>query len=300
MNRIHILSIDSIFALKTLPIAFAITHTFMRPDSTFIEDGLTSPIYAIVGIALLLVAGLVIWNLKRRHHHAVDEINGLRCKLNEFDRYLRNITREKDWLMEETHHRVKNNLQMAISLLNTQSTFLTDKEARQAVRNTQHRMFAISLVYQKLYQEDALSTIDTPQYTGELLDYLKDEYEAGSNIDFDLKTVPLKLDVTLAIPFGLIITEAISNVFRHAFTNGEKGNVSISLDSDDGRHYTLMIRDNGTGLPDGFDPYADTSMGLMLMTGLSRQVRGTLQIYNDNGVTVALDFLNDGRLPENF
>jgi len=247
----------------------------------------------------MLVAGFVIWRLRWQHCRALEEAKSLRCKLNEFDRYLGNITREKDWLLEETHHRVKNNLQMAISLLNTQYTFLADNEARQAVRNTQHRMFAISLVYQKLYQEDALSTIDMPRYISELLDYLKDEYETEPGIDFDLKTVPLKLDVTLAIPFGLIITEAISNIFRHAFAGREKGNVYISLQSNDSRQYSLLIKDNGKGLPVSFDPYGGTSMGWMLMTGLSRQIRGTLHIYNDNGVTVALDFLNDGRLPEN-
>ncbi|WP_148230543.1 sensor histidine kinase [Chitinophaga pinensis] len=285
--------------MNTLPVAFTITHSFMCLHSTFVDAGTGYPLYAIAGIVLLLVTGVVIWRQGRKYHQALQEITSLRCKLNEFDRYLGNITREKDWLIEETHHRVKNNLQMAISLLNTQYTFLADNEARQAVRNTQHRMFAISLVYQKLYQEDALSTIDIPQYISELLDYLKDEYEVAADIDFNLKTVPLKLDVTLAIPFGLIITEAISNIFRHAFTGREDGSVYISMQSNNGRHYKLLIKDNGVGLPVSFDPYADTSMGLMLMTGLSRQVRGTLQICNDNGVTIVLEFLNDGRLPEN-
>lgn len=267
--------------------------------STFVDTGISYQLYAFAGIVLLLAAGFVIWRQRWQYRQTLREISSLRCKLSDFDRYLGNITREKDWLMEETHHRVKNNLQMAISLLNTQYTFLADNEARQAVRNTQHRMFAISLVYQKLYQEDALSTIDIPQYISELLDYLKDEYEVNADIDFNLKTVPLKLDVTMAIPFGLIIMEAISNIFRHAFKGRGKWSVYISLQSNDGRHYKLLIKDNGEGLPATFDPYADTSMGLMLMTGLSRQLRGTLQIYDDKGVTVALDFLNDGRLPEN-
>lgn len=271
----------------------------MQLHSTLQSSREVVSLYVIGCLAVLLLTSIVvILNLWQQCKKATAEMKGLRCKLSEFDRYLGNITREKDWLIEETHHRVKNNLQMAISLLNTQYTFLAGKEARQAVRNTQHRMFAISLIYQKLYQEDALSTIDVPQYIVELLDYLRDEYEGSPHISFQLKTVPLKLDVTMAIPFGLIMTEALSNILRHAFAD-TGGNVAISLQSKDTKNYTLLIADNGVGLPEAFDAYADTSMGLMLMTGLSRQMRGVLDIRNDNGVSVTLDFVNDGRLPDN-
>lgn len=269
----------------------------MQPGAT-LERRDVYPLYTIVCLAvLLLTAMIIIGRLWWQGKQGTTEMKGLRCKLNEFDRYLGHITREKDWLMEETHHRVKNNLQMAISLLNTQYTFLAGKEARQAVRNTQHRMFAISLVCQKLYQEDALSTIDITQYIIELLGYLKDEYEVNTEIGFQLKTVPLKLDVSMAIPFGLIMTEALSNILRHAFTD-KGGDVIISLQSTHSGQYTLLIADNGVGLPDNFNAYADTSMGLMLMTGLSRQMRGVLDIRNDNGVRVTLEFVNDGRLPD--
>jgi len=249
----------------------------------------------VAGAIALGIAVLIIRRQYRKQQQAMGMIREIRERLCERELILDDINSEKEWLVEEVHHRVKNNLQMAISLLNTQYAFLTNSEAKVALRSMQHRIFAISLVYQKLYQEDALSTIDIPVYISELLRYLQDEYRVGANIKFSVKTVPLRLDVTLAIPFALIVNEALSNAIMHAFNGLPGGDVEIILQSKDQRYYTLQIGDNGVGLPADFDINAGTSLGLLLMTGLSRQMKSLLDMKHEGGVIVMLQFENSGR-----
>lgn len=247
-----------------------------------------------VSVAALIIAALIIRRIYGRQKEARAMIRELREKLCEREQKIDTINSEKDWLAEEVHHRVKNNLQMAISLLNTQYTFLTNSEAKLALRSMQHRIFAISLVYQKLYQQEALSAIDIPAYINELLGYLRDEYEVGAAIRFSVKTVPLRLDVTLAIPFALIVNEALSNAILHAFHGLSGGDVHVVLQSKDQQQYILEIGDNGVGLPPLFDIHAGASLGMMLMEGLSRQMKSVLEIKNEKGVAIILKFEDNG------
>ncbi|WP_232074265.1 sensor histidine kinase [Spirosoma aureum] len=197
---------------------------------------------------------------------------------------------EKEWLMREVHHRVKNNLQMVTSLLHTQSAHLKDEAAIQAVKDSLRRMQAISLIHQKLYQGENISTIDMPDYINELVRYLHESFEIGNRIVFEQTIERLELDETQATPLGLIINESIVNAIKYAFLNGQNGIVRINLQRDGADHLLLNISDNGVGLPAGFDLFEHNSLGLELMQGLARQLNGTFTIENNKGVHILVRF----------
>jgi two-component sensor histidine kinase len=124
---------------------------------------------------------------------------------------------EKEWLLKEIHHRVKNNLQVVMSLLDSQADFLQDKVALSAIQESQHRVQAMALIHQKLYQSESLARIPMRSYIEEVVAYLNDSYSRYQPIGFDLSVDDIELDVTLAVPLGLIINEAITNAFNMHF-----------------------------------------------------------------------------------
>jgi two-component sensor histidine kinase/TPR repeat protein len=198
------------------------------------------------------------------------------------------LLREKEWLLKEIHHRVKNNLQIVISLLNSQSSYLDNDTALSAIRESQHRMHSISLIHQKLYQSDNLAQIDMVDYIVELTDYLQESFGTGKRIEMNLLIEPISLDVAQAVPVGLILNEAITNAIKYAFKAGVKGMITIALDEPKPNFIMLTITDNGDGLPAGFDIDTSKSLGMSLMKGLSRQLHGDFSLTNSNGLTLKL------------
>lgn len=210
-------------------------------------------------------------------------------EINSKNNKLERLVAEKEWLLKEIHHRVKNNLQIVISLLNTQSAYLDNQEALEAIQNSQHRMHAMSLIHQKLYQTDNLSSINMPWYIKELADYLKDSFDHEGKIKFELSLAAIDLDVAQAVPLGLILNEAITNAIKYAFPNG-KGIINILLEESD-TNYLLRISDNGTGLPEDFELAETDSLGMNLMRGLAEQLDGTYTIQSDKGVIITINFI---------
>ncbi|WP_121811379.1 sensor histidine kinase [Mucilaginibacter kameinonensis] len=237
----------------------------------------------LLAISLIGVVALYYHNLKNSR-----KIISLKNDLTEKKHCLQVSDERQDWLVKEIHHRVKNNLQIIISLLNTQLSFLTNKEAVKAIQNCQHRMYAISLIHQKLYQEENLSSVDIVAYTHDLLEYLCDEYGCETVI-FNVEMEPLRLDMAQAVPFGLILNETISNALKFAFPGNSKGNVGITLHSTVTGQYTLGVSDNGVGFS-GDKEDEDDSFGKKLIAGLAGQLGGTYKLENDNGVKVEVNF----------
>lgn len=211
-------------------------------------------------------------------------------KINEQNDQLKILLSEKEWLMKEIHHRVKNNLQIVISLLSTQSEYLENEYALAAIQNSQNRMYAMSLIHQKLYQSDDLATIDMAWYIQELVSYLKDCFHADKKINYELDTECIELDVTQAVPLGLILNEAVSNAIKYAFTSKDSGKISIELRKQDSEKYRLVIKDNGVGLPKGFELQGQDSLGMNLMVGLANQINGIFEIENMAGLTIIITF----------
>jgi len=200
---------------------------------------------------------------------------------------------EKEGLLQEVHHRVKNSLQLTISLLNSQSYYLENQAAIDAIKDSQHRLKSIALIHQKLYQNQNVATINIQPYIFELVEYLNESLGSDKKINFELDILNIEMDISKAIPMGLIINEAITNIFKYAFTNRPKGKIEIRLSQRPERMYSLFIKDDGIGLPPDFDYTQSNTLGIVLMKGLSAQIDASFSISEDNGVCVHLIFENN-------
>jgi two-component sensor histidine kinase len=197
---------------------------------------------------------------------------------------------EKEWLLKEIHHRVKNNFHIVASLLEIQSSYLHNKEALSAIRESQHRIHSMSIIHQKLYQSDTLSTIQMSAYIYELVEYLSDSYAIRDNIRFSLDIQSIELDHASAITLGLILNEIITNAIKYAFAKTGNGAISITLRHMSNSQILLSVQDNGPGLPADFNNRIGASMGMELLQGLTDDIGGTLDIESNNGTLVKIIF----------
>jgi len=253
--------------------------------------------YVFIGslIVLVLFIGL-LYNRSRLKQRTNRKLQLKQQKINQQNDQLKKLLTEKEWLLKEIHHRVKNNLQIVISLLNTQSAYLDNEDALMAIQNSQHRMHAMSLIHQKLYQSKNLASIDMSWYIYELVNYLKECFDTHRKVNFILDTDKVELDVAQAVPLGLILNEAISNAIKYAFPDNAKGMVTITLKNIEAENYQLTIADDGIGLPDNFELENRDSLGMNLMIGLSDQLDGTFKIENHNGLHVIITFIKNKKL----
>ena len=200
------------------------------------------------------------------------------------------LLREKEWLLREVHHRVKNNLQIVMSLLSSQAAYLEDEKALVAIQESQNRIHTISLSHQKLYLSEKIALIDMASYIREVVEYLHDSLQMQDRVRFHLSVDPIELNGAVAVPLGLIINEAVTNSFKYAFPGGRKGQVSISLRQSDPPGYLLTVADDGIGLRPDFDLSRSRSLGMTLMRGLSKQLDGSLEIESADGLTIQVRF----------
>jgi len=253
-------------------------------------------ISGIVMMAILLALGYNRYQIKQKHNIQLELQQGL---INDKNRSLEGLIidkdgllKEKEWLIKEIHHRVKNNLQIVISLLNTQSVYLDNNDALQAIQESQHRMHSISLIHQKLYQSENLAYIHMDEYIADLVEYLKDSFKISENIAIEMEIEPISLDVVQAVPIGLIINEAITNAVKYAFPGNREGRITIFLDEPASGILALAISDNGCGLPANFDINNCTSLGMSLIKGLSKQLHGEFKIFPPPGLTLQITIPN--------
>jgi two-component sensor histidine kinase len=232
---------------------------------------------------------------KRQAYKATREkeeyIGQLQSAIEHLEDNIVSLSSKNEWLTTEMHHRVKNNLQILNSLINSQLYFVKDKMGRDALFNNRNRMFALSLVHQKMFQSANETTIEMACCIKELADYLADQFQIDGRIKFEINLIPLQLDIAGAIPFALIINELVSNTMKFAFPDYKKGVVKISLSSEDNLYYRLVFSDNGVGLPKDVDFNSSGSLGRSLIIGLSKQIRGSIQVNNKKGLEIIMDFM---------
>ncbi len=203
---------------------------------------------------------------------------------------LRVALKEKEVLLKEIHHRVKNNLAVISSLLNMQSKYVKDKKTLEVFRDSQNRVKTMALIHTKLYQSNDLARIDFADYIKKLAADLFDSYRLEpESVNLLLNLENVNLDVSMAIPCGLIINELLSNALKHAFPKGRKGEVRISLRPED-ETVTLTVADNGIGFPESIDFRNTESLGLQLVTALVEQLGGTIELTTDKGSTFVISF----------
>ncbi|MDO8872730.1 MAG: histidine kinase dimerization/phosphoacceptor domain -containing protein [Methanoregula sp.] len=195
---------------------------------------------------------------------------------------------EKVILLREIHHRVKNNLQIIISLLNLQSRYIGDEKIRQAIRESQNRVRAMSHVHEKLYQSPDITKIDLDNYIRFLGDNLFQFYGMkGTGILLNTRIQDINVDINTAIPVGLIVNELISNSLKHAFPDGRKGEISIAIQQENAM-LTIEYKDTGVGIPEDFDWRNVESLGLRLVILLVEQLDGTIELDRTAGTAFAI------------
>jgi PAS domain S-box-containing protein len=199
--------------------------------------------------------------------------------------------REKEVLLRELHHRVKNNLQVISSLLNLQSHKVGDAAVIEALRESRNRIRSMALVHEKLHHSESLARIDMRAYVGGVVADLFDSYGADARrIRLVIEAEPTELSVDVALPCGLLINELVSNALKHAFSEGRCGTIRIGLGRDEDGRYRLRVADDGVGLPDGLDFRASPGLGLQLVVALTEQLGGTIEVRAEAGTTVEIDF----------
>ena len=211
-------------------------------------------------------------------------------KISEKNISLNKLVTEKEWLLKEIHHRVKNNLQIVMGLLQRQSAYIDNDHALAAIQNSENRMHSIALIHQKLYQADNLDLIFMPEYIGEMIGYLKDSCGLENRIFFEKQVDNIYLDVAQAVPLGLILNEAITNSIKYAYPDHASGIVYISMIEAEDRQIELTIADNGPGLPSAFNLDEVDSLGINLMKGLSKQMGAICEIANEEGCVIQIRF----------
>ncbi|PWL39190.1 histidine kinase [Flagellimonas aquimarina] len=217
--------------------------------------------------AVYLLGGVFGKNLLRVHH-----------KLYKSRREIQERIDEKETLLKEVHHRVKNNLQTVSSLLSLQSRSIADEKISSIIKSSQNRVVSMAMVHEMLYKrDDYISKIELRPYVKELTEYLLRSVKGNTNnIKLDLDIDDFKLSIDTVIPLGLIINETITNALKYGITEDNGGEISISFKNLKDNRYELYLGDNGVGYSHNFDPKNSKSLGLKLIYNLTRQLRGTI------------------------
>jgi len=204
--------------------------------------------------------------------------------------------REKEVLLKEIHHRVKNNLQIIYSMLNLQLPYVKDSQAIELFQESKNRVYSMALIHEKLYRSESLVRIDLPEYIQSLTTNLFLSYGVSERaITSSIEVEHVSLDVDMVIPCALIINELVSNALKHAFPAamrqaGGQGTIRIGLRHDTDGGFILTVGDNGVGLPDNLDLRQCESLGLRLVNVLVNQLRGSVQISTVGGTEFAIAF----------
>lgn len=204
---------------------------------------------------------------------------------------LRSLLQEKETLLREIHHRVKNNMQVISSLLNLQAQKLEDPKARQALKECQERIRSMSLIHDRLYQQESLHQVEFSSYLRSLASYLFHAYQIDANlIRLRFETEEVVLNLNTAIPCGLIINELVTNALKHAFAPGQKGEIVITLKKKKEGEFLLGVKDNGRGLPSDIDLSQPRTLGLEIVTILVNQINGHLELKVNGGTEFLIRF----------
>ena len=197
---------------------------------------------------------------------------------------IKSSLKEKEVLLKEIHHRVKNNMQIISSLLSLQTGGMADPNTKAVLTDLGSRVHAMAMVHEKLYQAPDLANLDFMAYVENLMHYLLSVYDTNTSpVHLNLALSPVALTVDTAIPCGLILTELVSNALKHAFEEKKEGEVTVSLHADDRNRVHMAVSDNGRGLPADMDWRETSSLGLRLVDMLIRQLNADIQVHRKQG-----------------
>ena len=219
------------------------------------------------------------------------EIRKKSIEITEKNNEIEQALSEKNILLKEVHHRVKNNLQVISGLLELQNISVTDDGLKLALKEGQNRIQSVALVHKMMYQSENVSKVNMQQYLEELTQVLELSYKKqNQKIVTKIDALMVDIDIILAVPISLIVNEAVCNIYKHAFKNKFSGNIYISMSKVNATTYTLVIKDDGVGLPNNFDLLKLKTIGFDLIKGLSKQIKGKLEVKNNKGTEIHILF----------
>lgn len=208
---------------------------------------------------------------------------------------LREALREKEVLIKEIHHRVKNNLQIIASMLNLQTGCISDDYSRLALRDSQNRIRTLALVHEKLYSSGDVSQIAVKDYIRDLTSSLfKSLTEASPSVALRLDLADVSLDLDALIPLALILNELLSNSLQHAYPDGREGEIGIVLGPTSTSRLELVVADDGVGFPPELDYRQTETLGLQLVCLLTTQLGGNIELERDGGTVFTIEFPESG------
>jgi len=220
--------------------------------------------------SVYLLGGVLGRNLLKAHHNLYKTKMELEQQIN-----------EKETLLREVHHRVKNNLQTVSSLLSLQSRSIDDPKVKSLIKSSQNRVISMAMVHEMLYMRNDLSKIEYKSYVQELSEYLvKSVKGTDNNITLNIDVPEIQLGIDTAIPLGLLINEAITNALKYGIKDDASGEIHIALSKENGKAYVLNIGDDGVGFSDKINFKNTKSLGLKLIHNLARQLKGSISRDN--------------------
>lgn len=238
--------------------------------------------YLSAVFAVYLLGGVFGKNLLRAHHRLYKSRNEIQDRI-----------AEKETLLKEVHHRVKNNLQTVSSLLSLQSRAIDDDKISNIIKSSQNRVVSMAMVHEMLYKrDDYLSKIELKPYVQELCDYLVRSVKgSGTDVKVDLDIKNYKLSIDTIIPLGLIINETITNALKYGIAGVQNGEIHVSVDKIGDNRYKMYLGDNGIGYSEEINPKTSNSLGLKLIYNLARQLRGSItRDYAKQGTHYSIEF----------
>jgi two-component sensor histidine kinase len=234
-------------------------------------------LFSIIGSVLLTFSGMLGFSNRQKNKLNI-QLSEQKEAIAQKNSIIDSALKEKEVLLKEIHHRVKNNLQVISSLLNLQSKGITDEHARQVLEDGKERIQAIALIHHRLYQNEVLAYITMQDYLPDLISQLKRTYvSADKQIQTKIETNAVRISMDNAVPLGLIVCEMITNAYKHAFQGKTIGEIWVELKpSSEQSFYELTIEDNGVGIKEGINFPQEGSLGAEIITALSEQLNGEL------------------------
>lgn len=243
--------------------------------------------YLLVGVLTFYI----VYNYaSHREKRQLEISKELELKVKERTALIEKQHHEKEILLKEIHHRVKNNMQVINSLLSIQSNYTKDENALALFKEAQNRIRSMALIHEKMYQSGDLSKINIKDYIVTLMDDLVSTYSINCNIHLDLKIAPIKFEIDTLIPIGLLLNEIISNSLKYAFKNRQEGIISIHLNEIEKNNYRLIIGDNGVGMPLGMLQKDDETLGMELIKVFVSQLDGNIERMEKDGTFFEIVF----------
>ena len=199
--------------------------------------------------------------------------------------------KEKELLLAEIHHRVKNNMQIISSLLRLQSSRLDDETVQNILTDSQNRIKSMAMVHESLYLSENFASINMFHYINKLIRGLQSTYQMGAYLEFEVESEEIELEIEMAIPVGLIINELVTNSIKHGFSPDKNGKITVHFKRA-GLEYELIVKDNGVGFDQDLNFKDSPSLGMELVHALTDQLDGVLKFNGDNGTCVNIQFKN--------